>query len=160
MNAEKGAERRYWDSCVFIGYFKDEYDRRNQCLPIIKAAESGRTKIITSALTIAEVFWIEKRATPDSEAKKKIKDFFDYSFIGISDLTRRVAEHARKLTWDYENISNWDAVHLATVINSDITLLETYDKELLSYNLQFKNQKGQGIKITEPFISHQTEIDY
>ncbi len=41
-----------------------------------------------------------------SEAKKKIKDFFDYSFIGISDFTRGIAEYAHELTWDYEKISN------------------------------------------------------
>lgn len=159
MSAKKVSEKRYWDSCVFIGYLNDEYDRRSQCLPIINAAESGRAKIITSALTLAEVFWVGKRTAPNSEAKRKIKDFFEYSFIGVSDLTRRVAEHARELTWDYENISNWDAVHLATVINSDIVLLETYDNELLSYNLRFRNQEGQNIKIAKPFISHQTEID-
>ena len=147
MSVKEECEKRYWDSCVFIGYLNDEYDRRSQCLPIINAAESGRARIITSALTLAEVFWIGKKVVPDRQAKKKIKDFFEYSFIGISDLTRRVAEHARELTWDYEDISNWDAVHLATVMNSDIVLFETYDNELLSYDLQFRNQKGQKIRL-------------
>ena len=86
MSAEKGAERRYWDSCVFIGYLKDEYNRRSQCLPIIKAAESDRTKIITSALTLAEVFWIEKRATPDSEVKRGLKIFLTTALLAFQIL--------------------------------------------------------------------------
>ena len=65
-----------------------------------------------------------------SEAKKKPKDFFDCSFISISDFTRGIAEYARELTWDYENVSNWDAVHFATVISSDLVLFETYSKQL------------------------------
>ena len=64
-----------------------------------------------------------------SEAKKKLKDFFDCSFISISDFTRGIAEYAHELTWDYENINNWDTVHFATVINSDLVLLETYNKQ-------------------------------
>ena len=100
MGAEKGGGKRYWDSCVFLGYLNDEYDRRSRCLPIIKAAESKKAHIITSAFTLTEVFWIGKKASPNSEAKKKIKDFFDCSFISISDFTRGIAEYAHKLTWD------------------------------------------------------------
>ena len=160
MGKETGDGKRYWGSCVFLSYLNDEYDRRSHCLPIIKAAESQKARIITSAFTLTEVFWIREKASLDSETKKKIKDFFDYSFISISDFTRGIAEYARELTWDYENIDHWDAVHLATVINSDLVLFETYDKALLSYDSKFKNQKGQKIKILEPFISSQTEIDY
>ena len=158
MSTNKVLKKRYWDSCVFLGYLKDEYDRRSQCSPIIEAAKSKKTKLITSALTLAEVFWIGGKVVPGIEARKKIKDFFEYSFIDISDLTRRVAEHARELKWDHESISQWDAVHLSTVINSDIVLLETYDSVLLRYDLRFKNQNGKKIKIAKPFISHQGEL--
>jgi len=157
---KKPDKRRYWDSSVFLGYFNDTHNRRSQCLPIITAAESGRTLIITSTLTLAEVFWLEKEVSIDRDTIDKMKDFFGYSFIGLSDLTRTIAERAHELSREYQNLSQGDSIHLATAIHSDIVLLETYNAELLNYDWHFRNQNGEEISITKPFISHQIEIDF
>ena len=156
----KTDRRRYWDSSVFRGYFNNTENQRSQCLPIITAAESGRTLIITSALTLAEVFWLEKEASFDQDTTDKMKDFFGYSFIGLSDLTRTIAERAHEISRGHQNLSHWGSIHLATAIHSDIVLLETFNHELLNYDWQFRNQNGEEISITKPFISHQIEIDF
>ncbi|MCY4001252.1 MAG: PIN domain-containing protein [Bacteroidetes bacterium] len=156
----KTDKRRYWDSSVFLGYFNDTDNRRRQCLPIITAAESGKTLIITSTLTLAEIFWMEKEASFDQDTIDKVKDFFGYSFIGLSDLTRTIAERAQEISQQYQSFNHWDSVHMATAIHSDIVLLETFNDDLLKYDWHFRNQNGEEISITKPFISHQTEIDF
>lgn len=147
-----GGTSRYWDSCVFLGYLKKEFNRAEQCLPIIRAAESDETNIITSALTLAEVLWTGDRESINRSARASIKEFFDYSFIAVADLTRPIAENARELTWDYEEIGRFDAVHLATAMSLNTELMETYDKTLLEFDSRFRNSKDRLIRIREPNI--------
>ena len=52
---------RYWDSNAFLGWLAEEPDKIDYCRPVIKAAESGKVRILTSALTIPEVLWIKGR---------------------------------------------------------------------------------------------------
>lgn len=47
--------RHYWDSCTFLAVLKNESDKINECLSVIKAAEAGEIIIVTSALTFIEV---------------------------------------------------------------------------------------------------------
>ena len=56
---------RYWDSNAFLGWLAEEPDKIDYCRPVIKAAESGKVRILTSALTIPEVLWIKGR-DPDT----------------------------------------------------------------------------------------------
>jgi len=88
---------RYWNSCVFIGYLKDEYDRAEQCSLILTRASEGKTTIFTSAITLAEVLWLAPQDVYQEESKQKIRDLFDYFYIQTIDYTRFVAERAREL---------------------------------------------------------------
>ncbi|MCY4205305.1 MAG: hypothetical protein OXE92_06225 [Bacteroidetes bacterium] len=88
---------RYWDSCVFLAYLKEEPERTVQCDAILKAAQDGKTVIITSAVTSFEVLWLDGNQRYDESSKQKIRDLFEYSFIKIADLTRSVADRAREL---------------------------------------------------------------
>ena len=54
-------EFRYWDSNAFLGWLAEEPDKIDYCRPVIEAAEAGSVRILTSALTIAEVLWIKGR---------------------------------------------------------------------------------------------------
>jgi hypothetical protein len=40
----------YWDSCVFLAFLKNEKDKINDCISVLKAAENGQVIIVTSAL--------------------------------------------------------------------------------------------------------------
>jgi hypothetical protein len=32
----------YWDSCVFLAFLKNEKDKINDCISVLKAAENGQ----------------------------------------------------------------------------------------------------------------------
>ena len=151
---------RYWDSCVFLAYLKEEPERIVQCDAILKAAQEGKTVIITSSVTSFEVLWLDEDQRYGENSKQKIRDLFEYSFIKIADLTRSVADRARELKWEYRDIQIKDAGHLATVIDSRVSLFETYDHKLLEYDKKFKNKLGQEIKIIEPFITTEPEFSF
>ncbi|MXW15167.1 MAG: PIN domain-containing protein [Rhodothermaceae bacterium] len=151
---------RYWDSCVFLAYLKEEPERVVQCDAILKAAQESKTLIITSSVTLFEVLWLDKDQRYDENSKQKIRDLFEYSFIKIADLTRFVADQARELKWEYHDIQIKDAGHLATVIESDVSRFETYDRKLIEYDKKFKNKLGQEIRIVEPFITTEPGLPF
>ena len=49
--------RRYWDTNCFLGVLKKEADKETACRAVIREAEAGKLRIVTSALTITEVLW-------------------------------------------------------------------------------------------------------
>lgn len=49
------ADRRYWDSCAFLGWLNNEQGKAEKCEGVLDAAESGSIEIVTSALTLTEV---------------------------------------------------------------------------------------------------------
>jgi predicted nucleic acid-binding protein len=57
-----GASKKlhYWDSCVFLALLKNEPDKINECLAVLKAAKNRQVTIVTSALTFIEVVRLEK----------------------------------------------------------------------------------------------------
>lgn len=151
---------RYWDSCVSLAYLKEEPERIVQCDAILEAAQRGKTIIITSSVTSFEVLWLDEHHRYDENSKQKIRDLFEYSFIKIADLTRSVADRARELKWEYRDIQIKDAGHLATVIESKVSLFETYDRKLLEYDKKFNNRLGQEIRIVKPFITTEPELSF
>jgi len=48
--------RFYWDASVFLAWLNKEEGRFYICDAILKAAEEGQVKIVTSAITLVEVF--------------------------------------------------------------------------------------------------------
>ncbi|MCY4171697.1 MAG: PIN domain-containing protein [Bacteroidetes bacterium] len=151
---------RYWDTSVFLGYLKGKHDQRDQCDIILAKANSGETTIVTSAITLAEVVWYDPQRIFEEKSKQNIRDIFDYPYIQALDYTRFVAERARELKWKYRDLEIKDAGHLSTVIESEISLFESYDLSLLEYDKVFHNKLGQEIRILEPFISGQFEISF
>jgi len=158
--SSSGLTLRYWDSCVFLAYLKEEPERIIQCDAILKAAQNGKTVIITSSVTSFEVLWMDGNQRYDENSKQKIRDLFEYSFIRIADLTRSVADRARELKWEYHDIQIKDAGHLATVIESDVSLFETYDQKLMEYDKKFRNRRNHEIRIVEPFITVEPELPF
>lgn len=46
---------RYWDSDAFLGWLKAEPDKIDECRGVIRAAENGDLRLVTSSLTLTEV---------------------------------------------------------------------------------------------------------
>ena len=123
---------RYWDSNAFLGWLAEEFDKVDYCRPVIEAAEAGKVRILTSALTIPEVLWIKGRNRVAAESAAKVEAFFKHEWIVIRELDRFIAEDARALVWDY-NVKPKDAVHVATALKRDLPIeqLDTFDEPLI-----------------------------
>lgn len=121
---------RYWDSNAFIGWLAEEPDKADECRAVIRAAEEGKTQLVTSALTVAEVLWLRGEPRIPAESAEKVQRFFEHEYIVVNDLDRRLAEHAQRLVW-HQDIKPKDAVHVATAIDAGVDRMETFDEGLI-----------------------------
>lgn len=126
-------EFRYWDSNAFLGWLAEEPDKIGYCRPVIEAAEAGNVRILTSALTIAEVLWIRGRDRIPAGSAATVEAFFRHEWIVVRELDRFIAEDARALVWNH-NVKPKDAIHLATALKRDVAIeqLDTFDEPLIA----------------------------
>jgi predicted nucleic acid-binding protein len=129
---------RYWDTCVFLGWLKEEPDKLPQCEAAIREAEIGKLKIVTSTLTVAETLFLIKGERPVSrESRQRLRGFFESEYIELAELDRPTAELAQDVIWDFE-VRPKDAVHVATAVKLreriGIEQLDTFDGPLASLN--------------------------
>ena len=121
----------YWDSDAFLGWLQAEPGIVELCQGTIDQAEQGEALIVTSALTIAEVLWLRNSPRISSDKADILRRFFRRSYIRVRAVTRSVAEAAQTVVWDYD-IRPKDAIHVATALDAKITVLETFDENLIS----------------------------
>lgn len=122
--------RVYWDSDCFLGWLQSEADKQAACGQVIAECEVGNIKIMTSALTIAEVLMLRGHDKIRSDRATLVKDFFRQPYISVRGLTRIVAEQAREIVWAY-GIAPKDAIHVASAIAAEVTTLHTFDANLI-----------------------------
>ena len=146
---------RYWDADAFLGYFKEEPDKYAACENVLKAAETGRVMIVTSALTIAEVLWAKGGPKLSRGKRDVIELFFRSPYISVRNVTRKIAEHARDIVWD-RNIRPKDAIHVATALIEKIPVLNTFDQNLLKHDSRLGNP---ALRIEKPYEPTQAGID-
>jgi predicted nucleic acid-binding protein len=123
-------ERRYWDSDCFLAWLQNEAGKADACREILEAADEGKILLVTSALTLAEVLYLRGRRPISKSRKEIVVDFFRNDYIAVRNVTRQVAELARELVWD-QSIKPKDAVHVATVLEARLSLLNAFDESLL-----------------------------
>jgi len=121
---------RYWDSNAFLGWLAEEEDKVDECQAVIRAAEAGKTILITSALTLAEVLLLRGGPPIPTDRAEAVQGFFEHEYIVVNDLDRRIAEDAQRLVWNY-SIKPKDAVHVATAIDAKVDRMETFDGDLI-----------------------------
>ena len=122
-------DKRYWDSDCFLGWLQAEPDKETACKEVLQAAEDGKTLILTSALTIAEVLALRNAPPIPATERARVEAFFRNDYIVVRNITRRVAEMAREYVWDH-GIKPKDALHVATAIDASLDLLNTFDSPL------------------------------
>jgi len=148
----------YWDSCVFLAFLKNEKDKINDCISVLKAAENGQVIIVTSALTFIEVVKLEKgQPKLPKESEEKIRDFFRHEWIYIYDVDRKVGELARELMWQYQALKPKDATHVATAIKARVDVLDTFDDGLLKLSGEIGDPP---LIIRKPFFEVQLDLFY
>jgi predicted nucleic acid-binding protein len=71
--------RRYWDSNCFLGILNEEEDKLGPCKAVIREAEAGSVRIVTSALTLTEVLWPKGEPLLPKEKAEVVHRFFNTS---------------------------------------------------------------------------------
>jgi predicted nucleic acid-binding protein len=121
----------YWDACPFCAVFNKEDGRVEKCRQVLKAAESKELKIVTSALTVAEVVRVKDMERIPRGKETTLHDFFQHEFIVIVSVDWFIATRARQLIYDYPALKPMDAIHLATAIKAKVFEMHSYDGGLL-----------------------------
>ena len=66
---------RYWDSCCFLGWLREEPDKLGECEAGIRLAERGTLVLVTSALTLAEVLRLKGKNPIPSPTERRYAGF-------------------------------------------------------------------------------------
>lgn len=146
---------RYWDACAFLGWLANEPDKVDECRSVIRAAESGDLRIVTSSLALVEVIKL-KSGTPLPEDKESdIREFFKHEYIVVRQLDRFTAEYARELIWRH-NFDPKDSVHVATAVLARVPHLDTFDGALIARSGQIGDPP---LVIARPNVPEQLTLD-
>jgi predicted nucleic acid-binding protein len=108
----------------------EEPDKVEHCRQVLAAAEDGKVMIVTSALTIAEVLALRGKVKIPPADRERVEAFFRQDYIAVRNITRRIAEAARALVWDHGVVPK-DALHVATALDAGLTLLNSFDRDLI-----------------------------
>jgi predicted nucleic acid-binding protein len=141
----------YWDSDCCLGWLQDEVDKAEVCKPVLDEAEAGRLRIVTSALTIAEVLALRGRPRLPDERRQAVEGFFRRSFFAVRSITRRDAERARDLVWEHGGAPK-DPLHVATALQAGVNAFHTFDAELIR-----KSGAVAGLEIAKPYV-HEPQL--
>lgn len=120
----------YWDSDCFLGWLQDEVDKADLCAHVLDECRAGKTRLVTSALTIAEVLALKGQRPIPVDRRLVVEDFFKHSFIIVRSVTRRTSENARKYVWEH-GVKPKDAIHIATAIEAGLDDLHTFDGDFI-----------------------------
>lgn len=156
-------ESRYWDSNCFLKWLKEEPDHE-KCRGVLHEAVGGKIKILTSALTIAEVIFIKTGKKITQEQANEIRYMFEEDYIEIVNIDRHVSILARELMWSYEprSLRPNDALHIACAIRgasltkAKVINFDTFDDHLLKLNGIIINDPP--IIISNPNIMYQGNL--
>jgi len=148
------ADRRYWDSCAFLGLLSKESDKADKCEPVLSAAEDGQIDIVTSALTLTEVIKTKGGPAIPRDQERKIRDFFEHQWIIVREVDRFIAEEARELIWAH-GLKPYDAIHLATALNLKLSTMDTFDEDLIRLSGKLGNPR---LAIGHPHVLHTLDM--
>lgn len=126
---------RYVDSDVFLGWLKKEADKVDECQTVIKGAEEGKVRLVTSSVTLIEVIKLDRVLEIPETDQEKVTAFFQHDWIIVRQLDLRIAKYARELIWKHG--FRWkDAAHVATAVIERIPRMDTFDGELIKQSGQ------------------------
>lgn len=127
-----GKEAIYWDSCIFIAYFKQEIREDPNDLAGIEELmhlfEMKQCFLATSVVTISEVLQYKT----GNETHKKFRDFLNRQDIVLIEITRQIADIAQHIREKYRNtddstLSTPDCLQLASAIRYKCSPFYTFD---------------------------------
>jgi predicted nucleic acid-binding protein len=148
-------KRVYWDSCVWIALIDEESGRVDRCQSQIRQATGGSFEILTSSLTLAEVYKFKCGSEAKALAIAKDAEFEKYlrqRFVVQIQLDHAVGTHARRLLRQFSALKKPnDAVHLASAALNNADTLYTFDSDnLIPLHRKIQRADGQLLNISEP----------
>lgn len=143
----------YWDSNAFLAWLQNEPEHEAACRDTLQAAQSGEFLIVTSALTIAEVLWLRGGPKLGEDKAEILNRWFRRSFIRVVNLDRKTAQDAQRFVWE-NGIKPKDSVHVATAVQFECPVLETFDKPLIKKGLDLDD-----LVIREPMPAAQGSLN-
>lgn len=138
----------YWDSDCFLAWLQDEVDKADLCGHVIDECERGKTRLVTSALTLAEVLALRGSRPIPVDRRAKVEAFFKQSYIVVRSVTRRTSEDAREFVWEH-GVAPKDAIHIATAIGAKLDDLHTFDGDFIK---QSGKHGSPLLQIRKPYV--------
>ncbi len=127
-------DRVYWDSATLLDWLTGEHDRHAVMQLVIDDWEKGLVTMVTSAVTLAEVFFVRLPSTGriDRARDRDIDALFDPPpgrRLIVVETSRLTAYKARDLARNFA-ISPRDAIHVASAIEAHCPVMHTSDDAL------------------------------
>lgn len=149
--------RFYWDACAWIAYIQKEMPgpdssftepRYEMCRTVLQQADAGTVEIATSAYTLAEVCKVAKDPTSPGV---DLAAFFNQRYILLMNVDKQVGLRAQNLQMaGVGKLSPQDAVHLASALIANVSVLHTFDTDLLDLDNIFTLDDGNKMRIVRP----------
>lgn len=152
----------YWDSCCWLAFINDEPGKAQRCRYVLKEARLGAYQILTSTLTLAEVFKVtaEKEAIKSGTARfplppNKDIEFEKYllqEFLLMVQVDFDIGIDARRLLRAHQPLKKpADGIHLASALANNVAELHTFDfKNLIPLSGIVTREDGGALKICPP----------
>jgi predicted nucleic acid-binding protein len=167
-------KRPYVESSVFVAFIKGEMQGPNQDQDakkifdsIIEAAKAGLFKIVTSSLTIAEVFKNKKAPELSSQQNEDLRPYFREDYIVIVEADREVGERANELCrtlqadaqHGFKAMRPNDAIHIASAERAECDVVLAWDMQFVSQNERLKTIKLENpVHVTFTVPAQQDEM--
>jgi predicted nucleic acid-binding protein len=138
---------RYWDANAFLGWLDRVPGRFSACDAVVKQAERGNCRIVTSTITWGEVYWM-KTVRDQAEQIKTIDELFGKSWIVPIEVDKPVAQLSRELLYAFgrNGLKPNDSIHLASAIRArvigSVEYFDTWDGGLQSLQGQLIRVRG------------------
>jgi predicted nucleic acid-binding protein len=149
--------RIYWDACAWIAYIQKEMPgpdssftepRHEMCRSVLLQAVAGTVVLVTSAYTLAEVC---KKAKDPTSPGVDLASFFNHQYILLTNVDKQVGLRAQSLQLaGVGKLSPQDSVHLASALVANVSVLHTFDAELLELDEVFTLDDGNKMRIVRP----------
>jgi len=119
----------YWDSCAFIHRFQETPKHVEALKEHIAQAKIGACHIVTSAVTLAEVYKIPDLGILPIEVSNRIMEFFKNEYVVVYQADRPVCEEAHHIQRLHHGLLPMDAIHISTALAAKADVLITSDSK-------------------------------
>lgn len=125
-------DKVYWDSSTYLDYLTGTHPLHDIMHMVIEDWRNGLVTLVTSALTIAEVYFVRINGRVDRNRDADIDALFDpppEMRLVVVETSRLTAYSARDLARDHA-IAARDAIHVASAIEAHCPVMHTNDSRL------------------------------